>query len=53
MIEEREITALTAILNYITKQSIIDKDELREAEQRLDLILANINQTNRFFKRLN
>lgn len=50
--QQREIVALTAMMDYITKKSIIDKTELREIEQRVDLILASIERTNRFFKRL-
>ncbi len=50
--QQREILALTAMMDYITKKSVIDKTELREIEQRVDLILANIERTNKFFKRL-
>lgn len=50
--QQREILALTAMMDYITKKSVIDKTELREIEQRVDLILANIERTSKFFKRL-
>lgn len=48
----KEITALTAMADYITKKSVLDKTELREVEHRVDLILADITRTKRFFKRL-
>lgn len=50
--QQREIVALTAMVDYITKKAVIDKDELREIEQRVDLILSSIGRTNTFFKRL-
>ena len=50
--QQREIVALTAMADYITKKSVIDKSELREIEQRVDLILASIGRTKTFFKRL-
>ncbi len=50
--EQKEIVALTAMVDYITKQAVIDKADLREIEQRIDLILASIGRTNTFFKRL-
>ena len=50
--QRREIVALTAMVDYITKKSVIDIAELREIEQRVDLILASIGRTNTFFKRL-
>lgn len=50
--QQREIVALTAMVDYITKKSVIDKSELREVEQRVDLVLASIGRTKIFFKRL-
>lgn len=50
--QQREITALTAMVDYITKKPILDKAELREVEQRVDLILADIRMADKFFKRL-
>lgn len=50
--QQREIIALAAMVDYVTKNSVIDKAELREVEQRLNLILANIDKSNTFFKRL-
>ena len=50
--QQREITALTAMVDYITKKPVLDKSELREIENRIDLILADVSRTNRFFKRL-
>lgn len=50
--QQREIMALTAIVDYITKKSVIDKAELREIEQRVDLVLSDIERTKIFFKRL-
>lgn len=50
--QQREIVALTAMVDYITKKSVIDRMELREIEQRIDFILANIGKANIFFKRL-
>ena len=50
--QQREITALTAMVDYITKKPVLDKAELQEIEHRVDLILADINKTNTFFKRL-
>lgn len=50
--QQKEITALTAMVDYVTKKPVLDKAELREIENRIDLILAAVNRTNRFFKRL-
>lgn len=48
--QQREIIALTAMVDYITKKSVIDKTELREIEQRIDFVLDGMGK--RFFKRL-
>jgi hypothetical protein len=48
--QQKEIVALTAMVDYITKKPVIDKSELREIEQRIDLILASNER--KFFKRL-
>ena len=50
--QQKEITALTAMVDYVTKKSVLDKSELQEIERRIDLILADVNRTNKFFKRL-
>jgi len=50
--QQREIMALTAMVDYVTKKPVIDKVELREIEQRVDLVLANIGRSRKFFKRL-
>lgn len=50
--QQREVLALTAMVDCVTKSTVIDKTELKEIEHRIDLILANIERTDRFFKRL-
>jgi len=50
--QQREIVALTAMVDYITKKAVIDKSELREVEHRVDVVLASIERTKIFFKRL-
>lgn len=50
--QQKEIVALTAMVDYITKKSVIDKIELQEVEQRINLVLASIERSNTFFKRL-
>ena len=50
--QQIEIVAFTAMVDYITKKAVIDKSELREIEQKVDLILASIGRPNIFFKRL-
>lgn len=49
--QQKEIVALTAMVDYVTKKSVVDKVELQEIEHRIDMILANIGRT-KFFKRL-
>jgi len=50
--QKREIEALSSILDCITKQPIMHKADIREAEQRLDKILASLDQSKKLFKRL-
>ena len=49
--QQREIMALTAMIDYVTKKPVLDKVELREIERKVDLILASV-ATGKFFKRL-
>lgn len=50
--QQKEIIALAAMADYITKKPVIDKTELKEIEQRVDRILAQLTEKTRFFKRL-
>lgn len=50
--QRQQILALSAIADHVTKKEILDHKEVREIEERLDTILANLNRNKRFFKRL-
>ncbi len=50
--QQRKIIAFTAMVDYVTQKSVLDKNELQEIEQRVDLILASIKRASVFFKRL-
>lgn len=47
-----EIEALASIMDYATQKDIVERDEIKEAEVRLDRILTNLERNQKFFKRL-
>ena len=46
-----QLEALASIADYITKNTI-KKEHVEEISKRLDKVLANIDDSNKFFKRL-
>ncbi len=54
MIEKnkQEVEAISAIADYITNKEILDKEEVRELEKKLDIVLASFDSDKRFFKRI-
>lgn len=50
--QKQQILALAAIVDHITTKSVLDKKAVHDVEQRLDVILSNLEQNRRFFKRL-
>ena len=47
-----QIEAIAAIADYIAQKDVIDKNEIKDIDNRLNNILASIDTNNRFFKRL-
>jgi len=50
--QKEQIEAIAAIADYITDKSILEKSEVRDIENRLDNILASVDDSKKFFKRL-
>ena len=50
--QTEQIQAIAAIADYITDKSVLEKDEIRDIEHRLDSILASVDNSKKFFKRL-
>ena len=50
--QKEQLEALAAIADYVTEKEVIHKTDSRDLEGRLDLILADLNSENKFFKRL-
>lgn len=50
--QKQQILALAVIVDHITAKPVLYNKEVREVENRLDHILANLEQSKRFFKRL-
>lgn len=47
-----QLEAVAAIADYITDKEILDKNEVKDVEKRLDNILASVDNSRKFFKRL-
>ena len=50
--QSEQLEAIAAIADYITNKEVLDKDEVKEVEVRLDKILASVDESKKFFKRL-
>ena len=50
--KDNQIQAIVALAEYVTSKEILDKSEVIEIEKKLDQVLANLDNKNKFFKRL-
>ena len=50
--QKEQIDALSSVADFVTQKQILEKDEVSDIDQRLDKILASLNNSNKFFKRL-
>lgn len=50
--QTEQIQAIAAIADYITDKSVLDKSEIEDIDDRLDKILASVDNSKKFFKRL-
>ncbi|MHA2279280.1 MAG: hypothetical protein ACXAC5_00100 [Promethearchaeota archaeon] len=50
--QTERIEAIAAIADYITDKDVLDKSEVEDIESRLDKILASVDNSKKFFKRL-
>lgn len=49
---KNHIEALASIADFITSREVLDESEIAQVNDRLDIVLANINEDSKFFKRL-
>lgn len=50
--EKRSIEALAAVADYICQKKQIGQEDIKDLDNRLDNILASMNNEGKFFKRL-
>jgi len=50
--QSEQLEAIAAIADYITDKEVLDKDEIKDVDNRLDNILASMDDNRKFFKRL-
>jgi hypothetical protein len=50
--QTEQIEAIAAIADYITNKDVLDKSEIKDIDNRLDKILASVDNSKKFFKRL-
>ena len=50
--QEEQLEALASIADYVSGKEILEKKDTKELDARLDIVLADLNGKNKFFKRL-
>ncbi len=49
---KEQIEALASIADFATQKDVLEKEDIRDINNRLDVILSNIHDSKKFFKRL-
>jgi hypothetical protein len=49
---KEKIEALALVADYVVNKNVLDKQEVVDLESRLDSVLASLDASNKYFKRL-
>lgn len=50
--QKQQIESIASIVDFVSKQEIIDKKDIEDIDIRLDMVLSSTDSNKKFFKRL-